>query len=124
MKNFGIDNDLIGKTKTFLTDRFIALVIDRFINPKQKVKSRIPHGLPVLPILFLIYISSVFSMIADQLPHIICLFFMDDLGFLTTKQSISKIAKTVKKVRQIALEWGANNVVTYATSKTKAFFIF
>ena len=46
--------------------------------------------------------------------------FIDDLGFSIADQSISKIAKTLEKVRQIAIEWGANNAVTYNISKTKA----
>ena len=120
MKDLGIDDDLIGWTKSFLTNRSVELVIDGFTNPRQKVESGIPQGSPVSPILFLIYISGVFSKIEEQLPDITCFFFIDDLGFLIADRSISKIAKTLEKVGQIALEWGANNAVTYDTSKTEA----
>ena len=120
MRDLGIDDDLIGWTKSFLTDRSVELVIDGFTNPRQEVESGIPQGSPVSPILFLIYISGVFSIIEDQLPQITCLSFIDDLGFLTADRSVSKIAKTLEKVGQIALEWGANNAVTYDTSKTEA----
>ena len=46
--------------------------------------------------------------------------FIDDLGFLTADQLVNKIAKILEKVGRIAIEWGANNVVTYNTSKTEA----
>ncbi len=49
-----------------------------------------------------------------------CMLFIDDLGFITADRSISKIAKTLEKVGQIALEWGANNAVKYDISKTEA----
>ena len=120
MKDLSIDNDLIGWTKSFLTDRSVELVIDGYTNSRQRVESGIPQGSPVSPILFLIYISGVFSMIEDQLPYFICLSFINNLGFLTADQSVSKIAKILEKVGWIAIEWGANNAVIYNTSKTKA----
>ena len=104
MKDFGIDDDLIGWTKLFLTDRSVELVINGYINSRQRVESRIPQRSPVSPILFLIYISRVFSMIDNQLSHIIYLSFIDELGFLTADWSVSKIAKILEQVGQIALE--------------------
>ena len=104
MNGLGIDDNLIGWTQSFLTDRSVELVIDRFTNPKQKVESKIPQGSLASPILFLIYISPVFFIVEKQLPHVICVSFVDDLGFITANQSISKIAKTLEKVGQIVLE--------------------
>ena len=98
----------------------MKLVIDRFTNSRQKVESGISQGLPVSLILFFIYINGVFFIIEKQLPHVICMSFIDDLGFLIADRSINKIAKTLEKVRRIALKWGANNAVIYNTSKTKA----
>ena len=58
----------------------MELVIDRFRNPRQKVESGIPQGLPVSPILFLMYISGVFSVVEEQLLYIIYMSFVDDLA--------------------------------------------
>ena len=120
MADLGIDNDLIGWTQSFLTDRSVELVVDGFTNPRQKIESGIPQGSPVSPILFLIYISGVFSVVEKQLLNVTCVSFVDDLGFITADRSISKIAKTVEKAGHIVLEWGANNAVTYDMSKTEA----
>ena len=65
MNELGIDDDLIGWTQSFLTDRSVELVIDGFTNSRQKVESGISQGSPVSPILFLIYISGVFSIIEE-----------------------------------------------------------
>lgn len=43
-------------------------------------------------------------MIEEQLPKITCLFFINNLRFLIANESVSKIAKTLKKVEQIALK--------------------
>lgn len=120
MADLGIDNDLIGWTQSFLTDRSVELVIDGFTSPRQRVKTRIPQGLPVSPILFLIYISGVFSIVEARLPNVTCLLFVDDLGFITSDRSISKVARLREKAGQIALEWEANNAVAYDMSKTEA----
>ena len=108
MADLGIDNDLIGWTQSFLTGRSVELVIDGFTNPKQKVETGIPQGSPVSPILFLIYISRVFSAIEVKLPDIICMSFVDDLAFLTSDRSIKKVAILLEKAGKIALEWGTN----------------
>ena len=63
MADLGIDDDLIEWTKSFLTDRWVELVIDGYVNAKHKVKTGIPQRSPVSPILFVVYISGVFSRI-------------------------------------------------------------
>ena len=120
MRDLGIDDGLIGWTQSFLTDKSVELVVDGFTNERQKVKSGIPQGSPVSPILFLIYISGVFSIVEEQLSQVTCISFVDDLGFIKADCSIGKIAKTLEKFGQIALKWGANNAVTYDIGKTEA----
>lgn len=41
MANFGIDNNLIRWTQSFLSDKLVELVIDKFISPREKVETRI-----------------------------------------------------------------------------------
>lgn len=61
MADLGIDDDLMERSQSFLTDRWVEPVIDGFINPsKCKIKTEIPQGSLVFPNLFLIYISGVF----------------------------------------------------------------
>ena len=104
MANLGIDNNLIGWTQSFLIRRLVELVIDRFINSKQKIETGILQNFLVSLILFLIYISKVFSTIKVKLLDITCILFIDNLAFLTSDCSIKKVVIFLEKVRKIALE--------------------
>lgn len=122
IKEIDINDDLIGWIQSFLTNRLMEFVIDGFTNLMQKVELGIAQSSPVFSILFLIYICRVFFMIEKQLSHVTFVSFIDNLGFLTAKWFLSKIAKRLVKVRQIILEWGASNIVIFNTSKIEAFF--
>ena len=45
--------------------------------------------------------------------------FIDDLGFITSGNSVKKIVRALEKVAKKVIEWGRVNVVTYNTSKTE-----
>lgn len=47
MADLGINNDLIGWTKLFSSDKLVELVINGFINLKRKVETGIPQRLTV-----------------------------------------------------------------------------
>ncbi len=102
----------------------MELVIDRFINLKNKVKTKIPQRSPVSPNFFLIYINGLFLEIETRLPQITCLFFVDNLAFLAAGQSVLQIKKILKKAGEITLNLGMRNAVTYNISKTEAILFF
>lgn len=68
------------------------------------MKTRTSQRLPVLPILFLIYISKVFLEIEFYLLQIIYLLFIDDLSFLVASKCVMKIKKILKKVGKITVD--------------------
>ena len=84
------------------------------------METGIPQGLPVSPILFLIYISGVFFSVETRLPQISCLSFMDNLGFLVAGHSMLEIKKSLEKAGKIALNWAAGHAVTYDIGKIEA----
>lgn len=110
--------------QSLLTDRWVELLIESYINPKYKTETRISKKSLVFPILFLIYIKEIFPEIKFWLPQVTCLFFFIYQGLLITGHSIIKIIKIIKKIGKITFKWKMHNAVTYNISKNKAILFF
>ena len=54
-----------------------------------------------------------------KLSEIVFLSFVDDLSFIASKTSVKEIAKALKKVSNLIVEFEERNAVTYNTAKTK-----
>ena len=104
MIELGVDGNLVTWMGSFLTDRKVQLVIDGHNNEEREIKTRIPQGSSVSPILFLIYISGVFDKISKTSPLITSLSFIDDLGFIASCSSVTKIARSFEKVAKEMIE--------------------
>ena len=72
------------------------------------------------PVFFLIYISGVFDVVAENNLAVTSLSFVDDLGFIVSGISIKEISQTLGIVASTILHWGSINAVTYDISKTEA----
>ncbi len=66
------------------------------------------------PILFLIYLSGVFSKVVESDSLVTFLSFIDDLGFVASGSSIKEVVKTLEKVAKV---WGKLNSVINSPSK-------
>lgn len=93
-------------------------------NQEKKDETGIVQAFPVLPILFLTYISGVFEKVEKEVSRIVPLLFVDNLGFIAFGMSVKQIAKALEKVSKLVLEWGAKSAVTYDTARTELVFVF
>lgn len=119
MRQLGIDNDLIGWTQLFLTDRKAKIVIDGYVDQAKYIEIGIPQASPVSPISFLIYISGVFDRVTATTPKPLYISNMDDLGFLASKNSAQEVVIGLEKTGEAVIQWGLSNAVTYDIAKTE-----
>ena len=99
-------------------------MINRFINPKCKIETRILQKLLVLSIFFLIYISNIFLKIEKKVQDITYLTFLNNFGFFVVDKFMLKIEKLLEKIRKITFDWGIRNAIIYDISKIKAILFF
>ena len=75
-----------------------------------------------MSIFFLIYINRVFDKVAESNSEVTSLFFVDDMGFIASGYLVKGLAKALKKVAKVVLEWETCNAVIYDITKTEAVF--
>lgn len=76
--------------------------------------------MPVSPILFIIYLSSVFDMIERRVVGVQSLSFADDIGLLVSGHLVKEVCGNLQKAAKVAIEWGHENRVQFDAGKTEA----
>lgn len=99
------------------------LVINASNNKERDIETEILQGFLVSPIIFLIYITGVFTRVSETNPFVISLLFMDDLGFIAFGNSFEEIVKALENVAKEGIEWRKKNEVTYDIVKIEAVFL-
>jgi ribonuclease HI len=120
MGELGIDGDLIRWTQSFLTGRRVRLVIDGHQGMEYSIRSGVPQGSPVSPILFAIYLSGIFGDIEQAVPGVRALSFADDIGILALGSSVDQVCERLQQAGQAAIAWGQDNAVQFDEDKTEA----
>jgi Reverse transcriptase (RNA-dependent DNA polymerase) len=120
MEEVGIDEDLIRWTQSFLTNRRVLLVIDEHQGPDHPIKSGVPQGSPVSPILFAVYLSGIFRDIEEAVPGVRALSFADDIGLVASGTSVDQACELLQQAGQAAIAWGQANAVQFDEKKTEA----
>lgn len=98
-----IDGDFITWTKSFLINQTVQLIIDKHENKEQEKKIGFLQKLPVLPILFLIYISGIFYQVIEAYSLITSFSFDDSLEFIASRSLIKEIIKILEKFAKTVL---------------------
>lgn len=84
-----------------LANKKVEIVINEHRNPKRDMEIGISQGLPVLLILFLIYINGIFNTITITSLEITSVLFMDNFEFLTYGNSIEEVTTSLKTTGEI-----------------------
>src|SRR4029077_304669 len=118
----GLLENILHWIASFLTDCQVTVVVDRFKGQIYSDTAGLPQGLPVSPILFIIYISRIFSSLESQFPQLGTFSFIDNTTFLVAGILIQEVAKTLQDIGEKAITWGQENKVEFKVDKTEVIF--
>ena len=68
LERYGIRGKILNWIKCFLTDRFQTVVVDGKKSTKEKVRSGVPQGTVLGPVLFIVYVADLVSAVRFSLP--------------------------------------------------------
>ena len=114
VKAVGIEGKVLNWIREWLRERKQRVVLDGENSEWKEVKSGVPQGSVLGPVLFLIYINDIDENIANMI-----LKFADDIkliGKVKTLQDIESMKRDVK----ILVEWSEKWLMPYNIKKCKA----
>ena len=79
LNHFGLPGNLLAWVDNFMSDRRTTLSFDGRSDASLPVKTGIPQGSPVSPILFLLYVRPLFDIIEQKHPLILTRSYIDDI---------------------------------------------
>lgn len=106
---------VVSWTMSFLKQRLVRLAFDGQMEEFREVETGVPQGSPVSPILFLIYISNLFSTIQDTTT----LSYIDDVGLLTASTSLAKNARILQREVERLTHIGTDQSIQFDLAKTE-----
>ena len=123
---YGFTPSLCNLIKSYLSNRFISVVVDGATSDPFPVFSGVPQGSVLSPTLFLLFIndllsstSSLIHAFADDSTLHISSAFDSPCSLADRTDSQTLMASTVNSDLESISEWGAQNLVTFNASKTQ-----
>ena len=101
-----------------MNDRSIELAFDGKKQKSRSVRTGIPQGSPILPILFLIYIRFLFPKLKLDM-NINSSSFIDDISISTSSKSVEINCQRLTKSMKIAFEFVKKNAIQFDDSKSE-----
>lgn len=119
LKDMKFPEQLIGWVKDFMSKRLIKLSFDGQIEKLKPVKTGIPQGSPISPILFLLYLTPLFNELERKMPSIKKPSYIDDLALVSTNKKVEQNIKELETAAKIAFNWAKNNAVAFDDIKSE-----
>ena len=103
---------------SFCHSRIMKLAFDnKIMQNAATIYTGIPQGSPVSPILFLIYISQLFTKHSYLQERLIS--YMDDIAIVASSRSSHENCKLLQSAANKLIKWGQNHYIEFDMKKTE-----
>jgi hypothetical protein len=114
LKQYGFSGKIFGWLKSFLTDRFQRVIIDDVTSSWKNVKSGVPQGSVLGPLLFIIYVNDITDHISIDSAKL----YADDVKLLKCMLSQDECAVLQNDLNCVS-EWSASWQLSLQPAKCK-----
>ena len=126
LPSFGFTPSLCNLISSFLSDRFISVVVDGATSSPFPISSGVPQGSVISPTLFLLFINDLLSSAscaihsyADDSTLHCSSSFPTQPSYFARSQSRLALSSTINSDLDSLSDWGRTNLVSFNASKTK-----
>ena len=106
--------------KSYLTNRHQKTKFDKYISSSAEIKSGVPQGSIIGPLLFLIFTNDLPSAFTDKC-HIMS--YADDTQLIIQAENLPNLIRKIEEVINIAQNWYSSNSMKNNTGKSEVLIV-
>lgn len=118
LREMGFPRWLVLWARDWLTDRESTLCFDGQTAQPTAVKTGVPQGSPLSPVLFILYIASLYKQLKEKHPHLTLVGFADDTNLLAFGQRPEANIQQLKAAWDTCLQWADTREMTFVPEKS------
>ena len=117
LRDLGGPEWLCGFVQSFLTDRHTQLSFGGFTSEPMPIHTGGPQGSPLLPILFVVFISSLHKLFDKDNDKALGIGFVDDTNILVWGPSAAANCRRLENLHEQCLSWARRHGAVFAPDK-------
>ena len=116
----GVEPFIVRWVRDFMSERSIALGTNGEDHTIENVRTGLPQGSPVSPLLFAVYMGGIHGQVCMRVQGVRGLSFVDDVMWLATGTSVREVSGALERAASEVVRWGEQNAVAFESRKTEA----
>lgn len=105
-------------TQSYLTDRSATLLFDDEESAPVPIRAGVPQGSPLSPILFLLYIASLYEAL-QEVPGVSVVGFADDTNIVAFAPTARENCRTLEKAWEVCERWARSRGMQFEPAKSE-----
>lgn len=103
-----------------MSERSITVGVNGGDHTISNIRTGLPQGSPISPLLFAAYVGGVNRWVRRRVPGARGLSFVNDMLWLVTGTSVKEVAKKLERSAGEAVKWGERNAISFESRKMEA----
>jgi len=125
MEEMGFEANVVRWVESFMEERKVIMSMDGNEGDSMDVETGVPQGSPVSPVLFIIYLSGLFSRVEEKEKE--CgsegISFVDDVAWVVEGGDVGECTQRLEGYAKEAQIWAKENACQFDIEKTEAILI-
>ena len=120
-RELGYKQQLIRQLQSYFKDKTARLYFNKVILEPYRITQSILQSSPLSPILFIIFISTLYQYL-KEIPNLIIIGFINNINLLTYIYNIKTVYETLEKGYKVYKEWVKKRGMEFNLSKSKLIY--